>query len=319
MTFNFRVRFLSKLLLALTSGLAAQAHAASPVVFNSLVGLSNVQIELIDLNPNDGIAPALTFNGQGVLAAQLINYDNGTYDGPSYTGSILPSQEVRYDTADVTNVATSSSLSLASHVTWDRVAASLTDAPGGNGNISNVTLPNSAGLFRYEPGGGSIELPFTLTANTALVIRGTMSMSASLQGGVIAQSLQDSGYTEAWTAGRSGYLGASVALSSWNDYIDGQDRVVGSYYSRSEANVNLSPDLLVSNDQLISTDSTSSDFVVNFANFDSASKTGLVALNVQANDDLVLMTTQAIPEPSTYVLMILGLAGVTWARRRIGH
>ncbi len=320
MSFKLRTPCFSTLLLALATGMAANAQAASPSVLTSMASLSNVQIELIDLNPNDGIAPALTFNGQGVLAAQLINYDTGTYDGPGYAnGNFLPNQEVRYDTADVTNVATGSSLSVANHLTWDRVATKLTDTPGGNGSMSNVFLSNSAGLFYYEPGCGSIDLPFTLTANTALVIRGTMSASASLQGGAISQALQESGYTGGWSPSRSGYLGASVSLSSWHDYIDGQDRAVGSYFSRSEANVYLSPDLLVSNDQLISGDSTASDFVVNFSNFDSISRMGSVTLTVQATDDLTLMTVQAIPEPSTYALMGLGLVGMMWARRRVAR
>lgn len=318
-TTNHRLQNSVQLLLALLAGLSASGvQASSPVVLNSTVGLTNVKIELIDLDPNDGITPALTFNGQGLLASHLINFDTGTYSGPSYTsGSFLPTQEIRYDDANATNVATPSSLSISSHITWDRLAANMGSTPSGEGSTSEVFAPNSADLMTFGKGGFNSEQPFTLTANTALVIRGTMTISSTLQGSTIAQALQDQGYTGAWQASRTGYLNATVGLRSWTDYIDGQGRTVGHTDSNNTANLNLSPALKVSNDQLLNTDGASSDFVVNFSNFSRDTKTGLITMGVQMADDLTLMTAQAIPEPSTYSLMGLGLVGIALTRRRI--
>ena len=322
--------------IALCSHAAAQA-AGDPIVAQSTLKLSGLSFELIDLTPGDGIAPSLSVQTQSIINSSNTVFDeasgNWLYNGPSYSNSLLlPTTPVNYTTPDGlgTVTSTSASMTLQSQFTLSQVLPPLTPPDGtGAGHVTDSRTLSGVDLLTF---GRPYQMPlsgFTLGAGTSLVLRGTLSAEMTFDSTAVQSALAATGY-DSWYlygtlkgAGRfelgnqlydaDGNYGAIVQPSD-PFYFEGRENLFHSY-GMDNSPLNLS---------------TSQDFEFTVDNFGDSDGTGWVELYMRVNSDVRLHAVRfsvitppidipAIPEPSTYALMGLGLVGIAAVARRRRH
>jgi hypothetical protein len=152
-----------------TIAAAVASLAAMPAVASTATAtLTDFHIQLVDLDPNDGIAPSLTF--QNVLGGSFIAAESGapghvltdTHQGGAPFGAGMSS-------------STRGAASALSSFTGDP------RAPGAGGSASATASTGLQGLYgasTVQLGDGAIYSPFTLSADTRLVITADASASA---------------------------------------------------------------------------------------------------------------------------------------------
>jgi hypothetical protein len=323
------------------------AHAADgPIVSQATLSLSGLSFQLIDLTPGDGIAPSLSFQTQGVIDSWNITYDEATdtyiHLGPQFQNSLLPSSPLAHVTPDglSTVTTTANSATLQSQVTLSQILPSLTppNTEGINDHLSNwKTTGTDLAVGNTYPGEFQ---HFTLSAGTALVVRGTLSGSFSIDGTAIQADLTANGYTE-WSLYHGGHADAGFIMAAQIDELTGEP---GSFAGLSGSQVNgifanLWNDganyLSHMDGELTRQTAASKDFEFTLTNLGDADMTGVLALSLNVGSDLTLYASRpslwtppidlppidvpAIPEPSTYALMGLGLVGIAAVARRRRH
>lgn len=320
--------------------------AADPLVAQASLSLSGLSFQLIDLTPNDGIAPSLSFQTQGMIDTWNSAYDEATdsyiYLGPQFQNSLLPSSPLTHVTPDgmSTLTTTSNSATLQSQVTVSQILPSLTppNTEGVDDYVSNWTTTGTD-LTVGNAFPGEFQ-QFTLGAGTALVVRGSLSGSYSVDGTAIQAELAANGYTD-WSLYHTGRSDAAFIMAaqvhdltsepgSFAGLIGNQvNGIVTSLYNDG-ANYLGSAD-----GELTLHAAASKDFEFTLTNLGSADMTGVMALNLTVGSDLSLYASRpslwtppidlppidvpAIPEPSTYALMGLGLVGIAAVARRRRH
>jgi hypothetical protein len=289
---------------AFSTCLSLSAHAAD---LYSSAEISGLTYRLIDLDPNDGIAPSITFNS-------TIQLSTNNLDGSeSYSGSLLPTAVLTSTNAGAMASASPSSLSAASSLNASEALSQLDPAAGG---YQYASVDHAASITSYDLWWTSSTI--TLSANTAIQITGL----ASLSGGNNLTSLRDalSALPHITSSSVSGFATSTISLSlnkstyeSVSDVLtlskgqfasfafqgiwtDGREDPLTSkafslyYGNASDTEEELSLDLQIASD---------------------------VFVNVNADfNDSTNIPTPTIPEPSTYALMGLGLVGITLASRR---
>lgn len=313
-------RFALPVLLASLATLATTASAADTIASGS-ASVTGLSYHLIDLDPNDGIAPSITFNDSYVGIAA----DTGTSANQQFTpagewvrapGDLFTSAPVNW-TSSSGNVTGNYNSNSAAISTTLRGADLNAMATGLGGDGYSVTLTAASGMFygkdefpdypgvliAYNPGQSS----FTLSANTALVIDGQWHVNASLDlnqlaSGAFLNSIQ----ANAWNAFVVNHVAAGVALQLDN----GQDGVFAyNSVQYSQALDGNGPGELFSQ-----RDSEQSDapFSVQINNASASSANGMLILGAEADYSVSV----AVPEPGTWVLMGLGLVGIGVVARR---
>ena len=323
------------------------AHAADgPIVSQATLSLSGLSFQLIDLTPGDGIAPSLSFQTQGVIDSWNVVYDEASDSylpgGPTYSNSLLPSTPVNYVSPDglSTVTSTANSVTLQSQLSLSHILPPLTppDATGagdalygGAGTRTDLSVGN--------PVPGELQA-FTLSAGSALVVRGTLTGSYILDGTQVQAGLNANGYTE-WTLFHNGWADAGFLMAAQVDNLSEETsgftglfghQVNGFYTSL----VNDGATFLSSTDGNVTHQTTASrDFTFTLTNLDDTTMSGVLALSLSVHTDQTLYASRpgiwtppidlppidvpAIPEPSTYALMGLGLVGIAAAARRRRH
>jgi len=326
---------------ALCFGSSAQA-ADDPLVAQASVTLSGLSFQLIDLTPGDGIAPSLSFQTQGIIDSSNMVYaetsDSWLPAGPTYSNSLLPSTPLNYVSADSLSSITSTgnSITLQSNLPLSQVLPALTSPDGtGIGDYVNHGLMTGTDLNLGNPFEGTYQ-SFTLGAGTGLVLRGTLSNYTSVDRTAVQSALEANGY-DWWSLSIGGNNAGifQMAEQFTDNYPNG-------YLMKQGNVVELVDDHFVTYDSTYYDDgisqshSASSEFEFTVVNFGDSDLTGMVALNLMTNSDLNLNATRysiippaigvpedlyipAIPEPSTYALMGLGLVGIATVARRRRH
>ena len=325
------------------------AHAADgPIVSQATLSLSGLSFQLIDLTPGDGIAPSLSFQTQGVIDSWNNAYDEATdtyiHLGPQFQNSLLPSSPLAHVTPDgmSTVTTTANSVSLQSQVTLSQILSPLAPYPSDTEGMEDyvsrwTTTGTNLAVGNAYPGEFQ---HFTLSAGTALVVRGTLSGSFSIDGTAIQADLTANGYTD-WSLHHGGHADAGFIMAAQIDELTGEP---GSFAGLSGSQVNgifanLWNDganyLSHMDGELTRQTAASRDFEFTLTNLGGTDMTGVLALNLNIGGDLSLYASRpsvstppidlppidvpAIPEPSTYALMGLGLVGIAAVARRRRH
>ena len=145
---------------------AASLMAASTAYADNTAtaALSNVHIQLIDLDPNDGIAPAVTFLSPGTTLVAMTQVDGGDWVQTFITGN--QGEPLGPLAAQVGSVSVSSTL-----------------LPGNLFAGAGPTVLASATVGDLNAGGWgnghAIQSQFTLSANTRLVMTADASVNVS--------------------------------------------------------------------------------------------------------------------------------------------
>lgn len=323
----------ASLALAAALCLSSTAHAAeSTFAAQASLSLTGLSFQLIDLNPGDGIAPSISFESKGYLGGEWVyDEDSSSYThqgGIQYNNSLLPSAPQSYVSAygESTINTTSNSVLMQNQLSWSDLYGALAPV-----NVSDTNTFFSSHLFSTSKLGvgnapEGYHGSFTLSAGTGLILRGTFSSKLSLaDNSALLSELEANGY-EYMTLGQN--FGTRVSFnmaaleSNINESLDhggtyGSDLKQANSYDRTVYD-EVTQDSL---DGFVAFDRTtsSSDFEFTIANFGSADMNGIVALHMTVDSTLSLSgyrDTPAIPEPSTYALMGLGLVGIMGVTRR---
>ncbi len=318
---------------ALCLGSSAQA-ASDPLLAQTSLTLNGLSFQLIDLTPDDGIAPSLNFQTQVFIDISRQGAGDMTPDylGQPYQNSLLPPPQA-YISADGMGSLTSTadSVTLQSQLPLSQLLPqpSPTDEAGTVDRVTRDAFQDmdmfvADGVHKFADGNqgsiGAYGLPFTLGAGTGLVLQGTASTHLTFDGSALRTELDAYGY-EFWNLNAK--LDADVMFSMSD--IDGMDLPNMLWFSKASS-MKFDQDSM--NDTLSATKSQS--FKFSLLNPHDTEMAGSVLLSLGIGSHLTLDASRteitdppidipAIPEPSTYALMGLGLVGIAAVARRRRH
>jgi hypothetical protein len=312
-------RICSPVWLAVMAALPLAAHAdSSPVIASTYAGVNNLRYELIDLNPNDGITPGITFNSSVTVAS---SNDNGVED-TLYTNSLLPLTSITRVSHDgmASVQITPNSLSARTDIRLNQLL------PDGVAN-GNYSANADMSLSMTNPDGMPEDYPWpwtfgkvTITPNTALVLKGDAQLGSSLDGTAIQAQLQPGQYLSLsnFSSGPSIVLGFLK-----NDSVYSEKGAVGGGAMHVDA-LDLEyigyPTVGQGTGQTSDSVSVNTPFEVSLVNLHDTPLDGqlVMSLGNVSSPNLTIdgVPIDPIPEPATYALMGLGLVGITLVRRR---
>ncbi len=328
---------------ALMAALASPAAQADTLTSSASASLNNLTFTLIDLDPNDGIAPGMTLSGGGrllVADSSNITLPPDVEQFVSITGTSFPAVSVS-GAAGLGSVALgTNSLAGDATGTLENAVATTRSTVGSDANSRwhqqyFETYTTAGGLLGWPYIEGSLSeqlLAITLTANTSLVIEGTASWSlavfnqpmhgviSSLDSQVTGFSQDAQRYAGFTNMARAGF---AVSLSGTQDPAPSQfefeDRLTDANYDCAELVENCVPQLGPDQSRTMSrnfsvsyANSTNQSADVNAFFYADASVEQVGYLNYYESTPQI----PTIPEPGTYALMGLGLVGLAWARKR---
>jgi hypothetical protein len=320
--------------------LSLSAHAASPL-FEGSASLTGLSFQLIDLDPNDGITPSVTFKtDQGLIFAtglrRMVDMDNQEPNASKLAltaGSwLLPSSPVSVISTDGLSTASASADGLSSSV---RVGlADVQNLPAAAAGSSQSSLE----VWGSTSAGTSVQLPFSttdavtgvttvgampdtgyatfkLSAHTAIVFSGHARASISVDVGSLPWDLSSGG------GQTPGFLTASSGIGG--GFAAPQTPLQPEYAQDDEFMAAVESALMFQSDAVYAQwDSFSNlpqamnegDVSFTLKNLQGSTQDGVVLLTT---DTLLTVTTPAaVPELSTAAQSLLGFGGLLALMRR---
>lgn len=267
--------------LSLLACLALAAPAQADTQISASV--RDIGVTLKDLNAADGVTPALTWTGLPTLSASSRDDVQSGWTSDNYGGSITYLSPQWTDTGS-RYIAGSASFAAASALGWGQ--QTLTTSPSGPVAMSitheigagNTTRAN-VGWYQFFELSPHSEVSFSFVVDGAFSSDGPAGTFPGLGGSRNSASLNF--YASA------GGISRSLAMSAGTSWPDAQASFSQSFEGESLR-------LTLRNESDLPTSYT---------------------LNLNLNT-FAFETLAPVPEPSTYALMALGLAGVGLAARR---
>jgi hypothetical protein len=275
--------------------LLPSAHAAGAPLVSTDFSLTNITYELINLDPLSTVTPWVKFS--------TITQFNGATSGPS-TG-IGPLTSLTQTTADGFGTAT---VGQGAFVARTSVAASAVPGLGvTSAGVSPSSYMNIAATS--DPATGNI-FNVTLSANTELIIKGYASIKKSIDLKDLQTLMANNNINSlSVSAGAGGGIlmnlaGANTASSTYS--VNGPAMSIYGSLTR-DAQTSTLPITQ-------SYDSGLQSFSVQWSNTLATQQIGSLYLSLSSSG--YLYTSSPTPEPTTYVLMGLGLATANLVARR---
>lgn len=294
---------------------AALCLSASPVLAASSASvlLSNVQLLLVDLNPDDGISPSVSF-GSGSSRGDA----SASFTQPGSSGSETASFNGLFGAWSPGSAAVSGPYSSASSVlAGSGTATGSVLSTTGNGTApgSGFCLPGDSGFntcFNASASFSASLAPldtfgqFVLSANTLLVLTADASMQVAATGGGRVQQFDSLLFTN----GDSASAGVSLSMSGPGPTGSGSQSSSDGRSLFATAFYDFGSGLFVP-----AGDAFNGSVGVSFTNLSGGSLTGNLnfsqSVNGTAYGDALL-----VPEPGAWALMLAGLAAVAGVARR---
>ena len=298
--------------------IAASCAGVSPALaaVNSSASISSVQFTLVDLDPSDGVTPSFSFSpdqGETRYALFLQDAASGSFKMPS---------EMASGTFSVFDQSVSSNVGVASgSVLLNGTELIASGVANGSGSYSAAV---STGDQLGSPTGN-----VTLSSGSALIIDVTYSLSASASNELVSSCALGSVCPYEEMALASVKADLTYTYQTNNSFVAHTD--VFNDELRAAASAQTIGQVMVYNPDTDTYDvvdspvaaisseikSTTGSFRSVFTNASGFSQVASLTIEVAASG--FGPAVQAVPEPSSFALMGLGVVGLAFARRSGGQ
>lgn len=281
----------------------SQSHAAGAPVLSNSASLGVVQYRLIDLDLSDGIQASVTFDPAGAMRLYAAEY--------SQSGG-WNNQTIEFQDLDRTGVPFTNELSGAVQLSGDRAfvtstsgqinATSVFDADQMAARVASTPIGSS--IAYRQDAGGSLRMNYTLSPKTRIEFSVSVTLSDLLDLAALQNSTASGPVTaELSSVARGLILGTGGAASDVFQSVSSISRTV-----KIDALGQVLSD--------VSNTNRYGDLFLSSSNLGKFATTNALELSAAVSPSISFSPKAPIPEPGTWLLMALGLAGVGFATRQ---